>query len=61
MLGRTLYSHLKQTPVKSTSIANDKHCIMINHSMFSHVISLVNDLTNKQHSSREAGCDHLYM
>ena len=40
------YSHLKQTPVKSTSITNDKHCIMINHSMFSHCISLVNDLTN---------------
>ena len=61
ILRRTLYSHPKQTPIKSTSIANDKHCIMMNHSMFSHGISLVNDLTNNQHSSREIGCDHLYM
>ena len=29
--------------------------------MFSHGISLVNDLTNKQHSSHGVGCDHLYM
>ena len=34
---------------------------MINHSMFSHFIGLVNDLTNNQHSSREVGCDHLYV
>ena len=34
---------------------------MINHSMFSHGISLVNDLTDKQNSSREVGCDHLNM
>ena len=34
---------------------------MINHSMFSDGISLVNDLTNKQHSSRWVECDHLYM
>ena len=27
--------------------------------MFSHGISLVNDLTNKQHSSRGVGRDHL--
>ena len=34
---------------------------MIDHSMFSHGISLVNDLTNNQRSSREVGRDHLYM
>ena len=46
-------------PAKSTIIVNEKHCIMINHSLFSH--GLVNDLTNKQHSSDEVGCNHIYV
>ena len=31
ILWRTLYIHPKRTRVKSTSLTNDRHCIMINH------------------------------